>query len=81
MNKQWLLARTPTEALPTDGDFTLVESPIPEPGPNQMLTRTIYLSLDPYQWGRRRGGCGCSVFEDVLPRSHPHEHHVTALHG
>jgi NADPH-dependent curcumin reductase CurA len=21
-----------------------------------MLTRTIYLSLDPYQWGRRRGG-------------------------
>jgi NADPH-dependent curcumin reductase CurA len=56
MNKQWLLARTPTEALPTDDDFTLVESPIPEPGPNQMMTRTIYLSLDPYQWGRRRGG-------------------------
>ena len=21
-----------------------------------MLTRTLYLSLDPYQWGRRRGG-------------------------
>jgi NADPH-dependent curcumin reductase CurA len=56
MNKQWLLARTPTEALPTDDDFTWVESPMPEPGPNQMLTRTIYLSLDPYQWGRRRGG-------------------------
>jgi hypothetical protein len=34
----------------------LVEAPIPEPGPNQMLTRTIYLSLDPYQWGRRRSG-------------------------
>ena len=29
---------------------------MPEPGPNQMLTRTIYLSLDPYQWGRRRSG-------------------------
>lgn len=29
---------------------------MPAPGPGQMLTRTIYLSLDPYQWGRRRGG-------------------------
>ncbi len=29
---------------------------MPSPGPGQMLTRTIYLSLDPYQWGRRRGG-------------------------
>ncbi len=56
MNKQWLLARTPSEGLPTDDDFNFVESPIPEPGPNQMLTRTIYLSLDPYQWGRRRSG-------------------------
>ena len=29
---------------------------MPSPGPGQMLTRTIYLSLDPYQWGRRRTG-------------------------
>ncbi len=56
MNTQWILARTPPEGLPTDGDFRLVETPIPEPGPQQMLTRTIYLSLDPYQWGRRRSG-------------------------
>lgn len=56
MNKQWLLARTPPGGLPADDDFTLVETPIPEPGPRQMLTRTIYLSLDPYQWGRRRSG-------------------------
>jgi NADPH-dependent curcumin reductase CurA len=56
MQRQWLLARTPSGALPTDDDFTLVETPIPEPGPNQMLTRTIYLSLDPYQWGRRKSG-------------------------
>jgi NADPH-dependent curcumin reductase CurA len=56
MNKQWILARTPPGGLPTDDDFRLVETPIPEPGPNQMLTRTIYLSLDPYQWGRRRSG-------------------------
>jgi NADPH-dependent curcumin reductase CurA len=42
--------------LPADEDFTMVETPVPEPGPKQMLTRTIYLSLDPYQWGRRRSG-------------------------
>jgi NADPH-dependent curcumin reductase len=56
MNTQWLLARTPPGGLPTDDDFRLVETPLPEPGPRQMLTRTIYLSLDPYQWGRRRSG-------------------------
>jgi NADPH-dependent curcumin reductase len=56
MHRQWLLARTPPGGLPTDADFKLVEAPIPEPGAKQMLTRTIYLSLDPYQWGRRRSG-------------------------
>ena len=54
MNTQWLLARRPVDGSPTDGDFRMVETHIPEPGPNQMLTRTIYLSLDPYQWGRWR---------------------------
>ena len=39
-----------------DEDFKLIERAIPEPGANQMLTRTIYLSLDPYQWGRKRSG-------------------------
>ena len=29
---------------------------MPEPGEGQCLTRTLYLSLDPYQWGRRRSG-------------------------
>ena len=56
MNTQWLLARTPPGGLPVDDDFRLVETPVPSPGASQMLTRTIYLSLDPYQWGRRRGG-------------------------
>ena len=56
MNKQWLLARTPPGGLPVDEDFKWVEALMPEPGPNQMLTRTIYLSLDPYQWGRKRSG-------------------------
>ena len=56
MNTQWLLARTPPGGLPVDDDFRLTETPTPSPGANQMLTRTIYLSLDPYQWGRRRSG-------------------------
>ena len=54
-NAQWILARRPVDGSPVDDDFRLVETRIPEPGPNQMLTRTIYLSLDPYQWGRWRG--------------------------
>lgn len=56
MNGQWILARTPPGGMPTADDFRFVESSMPVPGENQMLTRTIYLSLDPYQWGRRRSG-------------------------
>ncbi len=56
MNTQWLLARRPSGASPPDDDYRMVETPIPQPGPNQMLTRTVYLSLDPYQWGRRYDG-------------------------
>ena len=56
MNEVWRLARTPTQGWPADGDFKWSEESLPEPAQNQMLTRTIYLSLDPYQWGRRRSG-------------------------
>jgi NADPH-dependent curcumin reductase CurA len=37
---------------PTEGDFRLVESPVPEPGPGEFLVRVVYLSLDPYNFGR-----------------------------
>jgi NADPH-dependent curcumin reductase CurA len=56
VNQQWILAQKPRGGLPVDADFKLLETPIPEPRANQMLMRTIYLSLDPYQWGRRRSG-------------------------
>ncbi len=36
--------------------FELVEGPLPEPGPGQVLCRTVYLSLDPYMRGRMRPG-------------------------
>ena len=55
-NQHWLLARAPLGGLPVADDFTWREGPVPDPGPDQLLARTIYLSLDPYQWGRRRRG-------------------------
>ena len=56
LNRSWTMARKPPLGWPSDGDFELIETPLPEPAAGQALTRTIYLSLDPYQWGRRRGG-------------------------
>jgi NADPH-dependent curcumin reductase len=56
LNPQWTLARTPPGGLPVAEDFAWKSPPIPDPQRNQMLARTLYLSLDPYQWGRRRGG-------------------------
>jgi hypothetical protein len=55
-NAQWRLARRPAAGLPEAADFAWHEAPPPEPATGQMLTRTLYLSLDPYQWGRLRGG-------------------------
>ena len=56
VNHQWLLARRPPGGMPVAEDFRWVEAPLPDPAADQMLTRTVYLSLDPYQWGRRRSG-------------------------
>jgi NADPH-dependent curcumin reductase CurA len=50
-NRQILLKRRP-EGLPTQADFELVERPLPEPGDGDVLTRTLFLSLDPYMRGR-----------------------------
>lgn len=55
-NAAWHLARTPPGPLPEPDDYRWAESPVPTPGPGQMLTQTLYLSLDPYQWVRRRSG-------------------------
>jgi NADPH-dependent curcumin reductase CurA len=52
----WLLARTPPGGLPEPADFAWVERDLPVPAEGQALVRTLYLSLDPYQWGRRRRG-------------------------
>jgi len=39
---------------PTDANFEIAETPIPEPGPGEMVIRNSYLSVDPYMRGRMR---------------------------
>jgi NADPH-dependent curcumin reductase CurA len=56
MNRYWTLAPGPVPPWPQPDTFQLVEAPMPTPGPGQALTRTIYVSLDPYQWGYKRRG-------------------------
>ncbi len=85
-NRQILLAARP-RGKPAPDDFTLVETEVPEPGPGQMLLRTIYLSLDPYMRGRMNagpsyakpvevgevmeGGTVCEVVKSNLPQFRP----------
>jgi NADPH-dependent curcumin reductase len=51
LNRQIRLASRPRGA-PTQANFEIVETPIPEPGEGEVLTRTLFLSLDPYMRGR-----------------------------
>jgi len=39
---------------PSASDFEVVEDAIPSPGPGEIVTRTIWLSIDPYMRGRLR---------------------------
>ena len=81
VNQVWRLARRPPKGWPSEGDFVHSEEPVPEPADGQALTRTIYLSMDPYQWGRRRSGVeavgdvchGRTVSQVVESRSGRHE--------
>src|SRR5262245_43687525 len=49
--RQLVLAARP-QGKPKLADFRLEETPIPTPGPGQVLLRVQYLSLDPYMRGR-----------------------------
>jgi len=51
VNKQIVLDSRPTGNV-APGNFKLVETPIPTPGPGQVLVRHHYLSLDPYMRAR-----------------------------
>ena len=54
-NTQVLFRRQP-QGLPTEDDFEIVETPLPEPGPKQFLAKSLYLSLDPYMRMLMGGG-------------------------
>jgi NADPH-dependent curcumin reductase CurA len=56
MNRYWTLSGKPLGGWPDADTFVLREGPTPEPGPGQALTRTLYVSLDPYQWGYKKRG-------------------------
>jgi NADPH-dependent curcumin reductase CurA len=56
MNRYWTLRDRPVGGWPDAETFERREGPIPEPGPGQALSRTIYVSLDPYQWAYKRRG-------------------------
>ena len=45
------LANRPT-GFPSESDFELVEQPVPEAGPGEVLVRMLWTSVDPYQRGR-----------------------------
>ena len=50
-NLQVVLARRPV-GVPVVEDFSLVESPVPEPGVGEAVVRTEFVSVDPYMRGR-----------------------------
>jgi NADPH-dependent curcumin reductase CurA len=50
-NRQILLVSRP-KGMPEKDNFMFKEAPIPQIGPDQVLIRTLYLSVDPYMRGR-----------------------------
>jgi len=50
-NRQITLAARPV-GFPSETDFVLVESRVPDPDAGEVLVRTRWLSLDPYMRGR-----------------------------
>ncbi|GII21619.1 NADP-dependent oxidoreductase [Planosporangium mesophilum] len=54
-NREIHLASRP-EGWPTAENFRLVEVPVPEPGPGQVVVRNRVMSVDPYMRGRMNAG-------------------------
>jgi NADPH:quinone reductase len=49
--KQILLSSRP-EGVPANRNFKFIDTSIPKPNENEILIRTLYLSVDPYMRGR-----------------------------
>lgn len=63
-NRRVVIATRPG-GQPTEADFRLEEAPVPEPGPHQVLVRSIYLSLDPYMRGVLNEGGVLGLAADI----------------
>ena len=50
-NRQWRLVSYP-EGMPTESNWAMSQSSIPQPGDDEMLVRAIYLDVAPYMRGR-----------------------------
>jgi NADPH-dependent curcumin reductase CurA len=50
--RRTVLLKQRPKGEPRASDFEIDEAVIPEPGPGEVLTRTIWLSIDPYMRGR-----------------------------
>jgi NADPH-dependent curcumin reductase CurA len=68
-NRQWRLASYP-EGMPTEANWMLADGAVPEPGPNEMLARAIYLDVAPYMRGRispqKNYAAGVSIGEVMI---------------
>jgi NADPH-dependent curcumin reductase len=53
LRRSIVLKRRP-HGEPTPNDFSIQEDAVPTPGPNEVVTRTLWLSIDPYMRGRLR---------------------------
>ena len=51
-----IVLRSRPVGQPRLDDFAIVEGPMPRPGDGEVLTRTLWLSLDPYMRGRMSEG-------------------------
>ena len=50
-NRQWRLANYP-DGMPTEDNWIMSKSSIPEPGENEVVAKAIYLDVAPYMRGR-----------------------------
>jgi len=50
--RQSVLLRERPQGMPTRDTFAIVSEPIPTPADGEVLTRSLYLSIDPYMRGR-----------------------------
>jgi NADPH-dependent curcumin reductase CurA len=66
-NLRVLFARRP-QGLPVPEDFALDEAPVPAPAAGQFLSRTLWLSLDPYYRNVMRGS---QIYADRLEPGMP----------